>query len=89
MNILEVCLSPDAAGRAKDIDEILKKLPEDDCNYIGVTGSKVDAPQAILNGVMLHVLQGDEFDKYYRLPEIMHFLKELSLLEEPIIQYSI
>ena len=77
MSVLEVCLSPDAAGRAKDINEILKKLPEDDCKYIGVTGSKVDAPQAILNGVMLHILQGDEFDMYYRLPEIMQSPKRI------------
>ena len=77
MSILELCLSPDATGRAKDIDEILKKFPEDDCKYIGVTGSKVDAPQTILNGVMLHVLQGDEFDKYYRLPEIMQSPKRI------------
>lgn len=77
MSILEVCLSPGASGRAKDIDEILNKLPEDDCCYISVAGSKVEVSQTILNGIMLHVMQGDEFDKYYRLPEIMQLPKRI------------
>ncbi len=75
--ILEACLSPETAGRAKDIDEILEKLPEDNYKYSAATGSKVDAPQTILNGIVLHVLQGDEYDKYYRLPEIMQSPKRV------------
>jgi len=71
MKILEICLAPDADGRAKDINEILSMLPEDDNHYKGVAGSRVDAPVAIMNGVMLHVMQGDEFDRYYRLPELV------------------
>ena len=71
MDILDVCLSSDIAGRAKDVDEIINKLPDDECRYVGVTGSRVEAPQSIQHGLMLHVMQGDEFDKYYRLPEIM------------------
>ena len=71
MDILEVCLSSDATPRAKDVDEIINKLPDDECRYVGVAGSKVEAPQSIQHGLMLHVMQGDEFDKYYRLPEIM------------------
>lgn len=37
---------------------------------MGVTGSKIDVPQSIFNGLMLHVIQGDEFDRYYRLHEL-------------------
>lgn len=77
MSILEICLSSDAYDRARNVDEILNKLPEDDNRYVGVTGSKVEAPQSISNGVMLHVMQGDEFDKYYRLPEIMQSPKRI------------
>ena len=69
--ILEACLSADAAQRAKDVDEIINKLPDDECQYVGVEGSRVEAPQSIQHGVMLHIMQGDELDKYYRLPEIM------------------
>ncbi len=71
MSILEASLSPDAFGRAKNVDEIINMLPEDNNRYLSVPGSKVEAPKSILNGIMLHVMQGDEFDKCYRLPEIM------------------
>ena len=71
MSILEASLSPDAFGRAKNVDEIINMLPEDNNHYLSVPGSKVEAPKSILNGIMLHVMQGDEFDKCYRLPEIM------------------
>lgn len=77
MNILEACLSSDVAGRAKDADEILKMFPEDEYEYIEAVGSKVEAPKSVLNGVLLHVMQGDEFDKYYRLPEIMQLPKRI------------
>ena len=77
MSILEICLAPETAERAKDIDEILEKFPEDDYKYIAITGSNVKAPQTILNGIMLHVMQGDEFDKYYRLPEIIQPAKRI------------
>lgn len=77
MNILEMCLSSDVSERARNIDEILRILPEDEHKYVGVTDSKVEAPKTILNGIMLHVMQGDEFDKYYRLPEIMQLPKRI------------
>ena len=71
MDILGACLSPDMAGRAKDVDEIINKFPDDECRYVSVAGSRVEAPQSIQHGLLLHVMQGDGFDKYYRLPEIM------------------
>lgn len=77
LDVLESCLSPDIAGRAKSVDEILGKFPEDEYHYNGVFGSNVEAPKTIINGVMLHVMQGDEFGKYYRLPEIMQTPKRI------------
>ena len=77
LDVLESCLSPDIAGRAKSVDEILGKFPEDEYHYSGVVGSNVEAPKTIINGVMLHVMQGDEFGKYYRLPEIMQSPKRI------------
>lgn len=77
MEILDLCLSADVSVRAKSVDEIIDKLPQDRCCYEGVTGSQVDAPDTILNGVMLHVMQGDDFDKCYRLPEILQQPKRI------------
>lgn len=80
ISILEVCLSADTCGRAKSVDEIIEKLPKDDNHYKGMAGSQVEAPGAILNGIMLHVMQGDEFGKCYRLPEIMQQPKRIITL---------
>ena len=77
MNILEFCLSADVTKRAKDVEEIIDKFPEDECHYVGVAGSKVEVPRFIQNGVMLHVMQGDELDKCYRLPEIMQLPRRI------------
>lgn len=77
MGILESCLSPDIAERAKNVDDILSKFPEDEYRYNGVAGSNVEAPKTIINGIMLHIMQGDEFGKCYRLPEIMQSPKRI------------
>lgn len=77
MSILEACLSADSESRARNVNEVLELLPEDDNSYVSVRGSNVDAPQTVLNGVMLHIMQGDELDKYYRLPEMMQAPKRI------------
>ena len=77
IGILDICLSSEVAGRAKDVDEIISMLPDDECQYVGVAGSRVEVPQSIQHGVMLHIMQGDELDKYYRLPEVMQLPKRI------------
>ncbi|WP_106830225.1 protein kinase domain-containing protein [Parabacteroides pacaensis] len=77
MKILESCLSAEANGRAKNVDEIIELFPKDGYPYEGVPGSQVEAPKSIVNGVMLHVMQGDEFGKYYRLTEIIQLPKRI------------
>ncbi len=71
MHLLESCLAPDSSNRVNDIDELLRLLPEDENHYQPMEGSQVEAPKKILNGIMLHVLHGDDFGNYYRLPEIL------------------
>ena len=75
MSVLELCLS--VSERAKNIDEVLKKLPDSEYRYEGIQGSKVEVSRTVLNGLMLRVMQGDEFDKCYRLPEIMQLPKRI------------
>lgn len=77
ISVLDMCLTSDANSRAKNIDEILDILPKDDNHYGSVTGSNVEAPKNILNGIMLHVMQGDEFGKCYRLPELLQHPKRI------------
>ena len=77
MAVLELCLNMDAFGRAKQIDDILDKLPAENYPYMGVEGSQVEAPNTILNGLKLHVMQGDGFGNYYHLSEIMQLPKRI------------
>lgn len=70
-SILEICLSADTSKRAANIDEIIEKFPPDNHPYISIPGSQVEAPRSILNGIMLHIMQGEQFGTYYRLPEII------------------
>lgn len=71
MSILDICLTSDAASRAKNVDDIINKLPKDNNVYASVVGSCVNAPKNIFNGILLHVMQGDEFGKCYRLTELL------------------
>lgn len=69
--VLDLCLASESSARARNIDEILAKLPADENHYKGVRGSNVEAPSRILNGILLNVMQGDEFGHCYRLNELM------------------
>lgn len=77
MEVLEACLAADTPDRAKNVDDIIEKFPTDEYRYEGVSGSHVEAPATILNGVMLRVMQGDEFNQCYRLIEIMQSPKRI------------
>lgn len=72
ISVLEKCLASDVSTRAKNIDEILTLLPDDDeYPYESIPGNQIEVQSNILNGIMLHVMQGDEFGKCYRLQEIL------------------
>ena len=70
LSILNACLQADASKRARNIDELLDKMPANCYPYKGARDSQVEAPIVIQNGLVLHVMQGDDCGKYYRLPEI-------------------
>lgn len=76
-DILDGCLAAEADVRVGSVDEIIGKFPADDLHYKKVKGSQVEAPTSVLNGVMLHVMQGDDFGQCYRLPEIMQLPKRI------------
>ena len=77
LSILEICLSADAGSRARDVNEILEKFPVDEIGYVSVPGSQTDVPSTVLNGLMLHVMQGENYGTYYRLPELMQLPRRI------------
>lgn len=70
INILEGCLAAKDTDRFADVDDILKLFPETENHYEKVAGSKVEAPTQIQNGLLLKMVQGDEFGKKYLLPDL-------------------
>jgi len=63
-------LSPIPSNRPKSVDEVLEILPiEHSVSYEKVDGTK-DIDKSAPNGILLRVMQGDEFGKIYRLGEL-------------------
>lgn len=63
-------LSPIPSQRPKSVDEVLDILPiEHSVSYERADGAK-DIEKSSPNGVLLKILQGDEFGKIYRLGEL-------------------
>lgn len=66
----DMVLSPAPSKRPKSVDEVINLLPiEHSVSYESAEGSK-DFQKATPNGVLLRVMQGDEFGKVYRLSEL-------------------
>lgn len=70
ITILEGCLSANPYDRFENVDEILKLLPDTKDNYKSIEGNKVESQKQIQHGILLNVMQGDEFGMKYRLPEL-------------------
>lgn len=77
MPVLEKCLSVDLKERAQSVEEILSLLPEDENHYISMPDNQIHVSTSVQNGIMLRVMQGDEFGKCYRLPEIIQLPKRI------------
>lgn len=70
LQILDGCLAAVPEDRFENVDEILKLLPDTENTYKGFDGSFINASTLIQNGILLRQMQGDEFGKRYRLPEL-------------------
>ena len=70
IEILDGCLSANPIERFDDVDEILKLLPEIKDEYKAMTGSRVEVQKSVQHGILLNQMQGDEFGRKYRLPEL-------------------
>ena len=63
-------LSPIPSNRPKSVDEVLEILPiEYSVSYEKADGTK-DIDKSAPNGILLRIMQGDEFGKIYRLGEL-------------------
>ena len=70
LHILDGCLAYVPGDRFENVDEILKLLPDSENTYKCLDGSFINASTQIQNGILLRQVQGDEYGKKYRLPEL-------------------
>lgn len=70
LKILDGCLAVVPKDRFENVDEILNLLPDTEYTYKWLDGSLINASTQIQNGILLRQMQGDEFGKKYRLPEL-------------------
>lgn len=69
-SFFDMVLSPASSQRLKSVDEVINHLPiEHSISYESAEGFK-DFQKATPNGILLRVMQGDEFGKVYRLSEL-------------------
>lgn len=66
-NFLDKTLSPDLMMRPKSVDEVLVLMPDSPVSEYIKNEGQIDVNKNPQNGLMLRLLQGEEFGKIYRL----------------------
>lgn len=70
--MIEGCLAPNFKERVQDVDEVLKLIPQPQTHntYHSASHSSSETWRNIRNGVLLHIMQGEEYGKTYCLDDI-------------------
>ncbi len=71
--VIEGCLVPDFKSRLQNVEEVLALMPEQGSAAIyRSAGAVQDRPEMrIQNGVLLRIMQGEEYGKTYKLNELL------------------
>jgi serine/threonine protein kinase len=74
-DVIGGCLIPDYRQRLQSVEAVLKRMPDGGQNaqrnaYIQKTGFN-QAQLSITNGVLLRIMQGEEYGKTYKLEELL------------------
>ena len=72
LQLIEGCLVPDFKKRLQSVDEVLSLLPHLGGTYRPVNSDSFKQRNTIKNGVLLRVMQGEEYNKEYRLDAMLH-----------------
>lgn len=70
--LFSACLHPSSQERVQTVEEALVLLPDNTDIYEPVTGINTDYQKDIINGMLLRMMQGDEYGKIYRLNELIN-----------------
>lgn len=79
--LIEGCLVPDFKDRFQSASEVIKMLPGDEFADISLQNQVLStAEKARFNGVMLRVMQGEEYGRTYQLSELLNSGRRLLTL---------
>ena len=71
LRIIEGCLVPDFKDRLQSVDEVISMLPPIGEGYRAVNTDALNRRNTIKNGILLRVMQGEEYNKEYRLESLL------------------
>lgn len=71
LKLIEGCLVPDFKNRLQSVDEVLELLPNIGGTYRPVNSDSFKRRNTIRNGILLRVMQGEEYNKEYRLDTLL------------------
>ncbi len=70
--LIERCLEPDFRNRLQCVDDALTLLPHSSSNpYRPVNSNSLKNRSVIKNGVLLRIMQGEEYNKEYKLSSLL------------------
>lgn len=75
--LFDACLNPSSQERVQTVDEVLVLLPEPTDIYESVANADTDFQKTVTNGVLLRIMQGDEYGKIYRLNELINGVRRV------------
>lgn len=79
-SVIEGCLEPDFKRRLQSVDEVLKLLPE----LLDMPRYELPNPQPARNGILLRIMQGEEYGKIYDLTVLARCSAILTMGREDI-----
>lgn len=72
VKLFEACLHPSSQERVQTVDEVLALLPDCTDIYEPVADATPDYQKTVMNGILLRIMQGEEYGKIYRLNEMIN-----------------
>lgn len=71
MHLIDGCLIPDYHKRLQNADEVLNLVPEIQRIQNTIIKNKKDFQTKIVNGVLLRIMQGDDYGRVYKLDDML------------------
>ncbi|MDR0830716.1 MAG: protein kinase [Prevotellaceae bacterium] len=71
-NVIEGCLVPDYKLRLQTVEQVLAQMPESSVHNTYIPTYDDNEPRmSVINGLLLRVMQGEDYGKIYRLDEML------------------